>query len=539
MTIALDDPSQIPLDDRRIWPSSRTEVDVEIRRWIGDDQMALEGYCNTYIEAEFEFAENEAGPGHIEVAHTSKWAAIFANCDNENVFVHAKINGEWWTGRVDKARKVRKGKKRTVIAELVNDWVWLEAMYCWPNNFAPLQVQWPKKNVKLMPTKSMIESYLFEVLFRLQAFGSGLYRFPIGFFNDPFKNFWTMDVHKWAQPCVVIPDNMLFDTTRWGTLLARMTPLDELFKETLYDEHLVLSAKAFVPGRDPQPSEHFALTKPCIYFKVTDKRGVVGRTGTLLDGLFNTVIDTVDPFWENAIGAFTENSEMYSLSKFFGTDPKDPWVVIREDDLDDDIDESEVIVNSPQCHTAIVGGQSPEWLNKGIEMVANAAISGILALAGITFVSDLINGELSDIFLAFQSLTDERIRKKFGLFCLPEAYGGPGTTAYTFDAVQGLRKILFETRPHRTFTVTVADGKPFVPFVHFGIGDPIGWEDDGQIHVDYVRRITVTINRERKTKLTIKVGDDQALKDPMELALKRISGVKQAFDFWTLSDAGN
>ena len=49
---------------------------------------------------------------------------------------------------------------------------------------------------------------------------------------------------------------------------------------------------------------------------------------------------------------------MYSLSKFFGTDPKDPWVVFREDD-DDDIVESETIINSPQAHTAIVGGHSP------------------------------------------------------------------------------------------------------------------------------------------------------------------------------------
>ncbi|AKJ72373.1 hypothetical protein AU099_gp30 [Gordonia phage GTE8] len=532
----LSDAPPISMDDRGILPPWRTEADIEVRRWIGDDPMGLEGYCNDFIEAEFDYVENATGPGHIEVPHNSKWAPIFANCDNEVVLVHAKVNGEWWTGRVDKCRKVRKGKKRTVIAELVSDYVWLEAMFCWPNNFAPLGIQWPKKNVKLMPTKSMIESYIFEVLFRLQAFGSGLYRFPIGFFDNPGENWWSMKVKDWARPCVVIPGSLLYDTTRWNTLLARMTPLDELFKDVTYDEHVVIKAQAWVKGRDPQPSDAITLERSCIYFKVEDKRAVVGRTGTVLDGLFNTIIDTISPVVENVVGAFTENSEMYSLSHFFGTDPKDPWVVIREDDIDDDIEESEVVINSPQAHTGIVGGQAPEWLNKGIEMVANAAIGGILAMAGVSFLSDLISGELSDIALAFQSQTDERLRSKFGIMMLPEAYPGSGTTAYTYDSVQALRKIMHETRPYRTFSVTVNDGKPFVPFVHFGIGDPIGWEDDGEIHVDYVRRITVTLNREKRTRLTIKVGDDQAPRDPMELALKRVEGVKQAFDFWTLSD---
>ncbi|WAA19673.1 minor tail protein [Gordonia phage Dalilpop] len=539
MTTAFMDPPPISMDDRGIIPPWRTEVDIEVRRWIDDDPMGLEGYCNDFIGAEFDFAENETGPGQIEVPHNSRWAKIFANCDNENVFVHALVNGKWWTGRVDKCRKRRKGKTRTVIAELVSDYVWLESMFCWPNNFTPLGFQWPKKNVKLMPTKSMIESYLFEVIFRLQAFGSGLYRFPIGFFNDPGKHWWSMNVKDWAQPCVVIPGNVLYDTTRWNALLARMTPLDELFKEVAYDEHVVIEAQAWVKGRDPQPSKDITLDKSCIYFQVKDKRGVTGRTGTLLDGLFNTIIDTISPVVENVVGAFTENSSMYSLSKFYGTDPKDPWVVIREDDLDDDIDESEVIINSPQAHTGIVGGQSPEWLNKGIEMVANAAIGGILAMAGISFLSDLISGELSDIVMAFQSQTNERLRAKFGIFMLPEAFAGTGTTAYTFDAVQALRKIMYETRPYRSFSVTITDGKPFIPFVHFDIGDPIGWEDEGEIHVDYVRRITVTLSRERKTKITIKVGDDQGLKDPMEAAMKRVQGVKQAFDFWTLSDAGS
>jgi hypothetical protein len=526
MVTMLDAP---PRSDNRIISSWRTDITIEVRRGL----MELEGYVNDHIEAEFEFVANETAPGHIEVPAKSKWAHWFKRCDKENIFVHAFINGKKWTGRVDRCIKKKKGKVKTVVAELVSDYVWLEAIMAWSAPFAPLSIQYPKKDVQFMATDTSIRTYIFKNLFRLQA---NLYRFPVGFFNDPLKNGWW-NVEKWMQPCVVLPANPLFDTTRWNTLLARMTPLDQLFKDVLRDENLVLTAEAFVVGRDPQPSTMITLNHNCIVFDIQDKRGVVGRTGTILDGLFNTIIDTIDPIIGSVIGAFTAESDKYSLSKFFGTDPKDPWVVFREDD-DDDIEESETIINSPQAHTAIVGGHSPDWLNKGIDMIANAAIQGLLGAIGIGFLGDLISGELSDIVLAFQSATDERRREQFGIFGLPEAFETSGTTAFTFDAVQGLRKLLEETRPYRTHSVTIRDGKPFVPFVHFDVGDPIGWEDedDNEIHVDYVRRIVVTDNRKSRAKVAITIGDEEAKKDALTKALERIGGVKQAFDFWTLSD---
>lgn len=515
--------------DTRIIPVHRTEMTIEVRR----GHMELEGYVNDHIEAEVEFVPNKTGPGHIEVPANSKWAPIFKRCDQENIFVHVFVNGKKWTGRVDKCRKVKKGKVKTVIAELVSDYVWLEAIMAWSAPFMPLAIQAPKKDVMFMATATMIRTYMTKNLFRLQAGGSGLYKFPVGFFNDPLKNWWQ--VGGWMQPCVMLPGNPLFDTTRWNTLLARMTPMDVLFEEVLKSEDLELTAEAFVPGRDPQPSSLVTLTKPCIVFDIKDHRGVKGRTGTILDGLFNTIVDTLDPIVGTVIGTFTGHSEMYSLSKFFGTDPEDPWVVLREDE-DDDIEESETVINSLQAHTYIVGGQSPEWINKGINMLINAAITGLLSAIGIGFLGDLVNGEFDDILLAFQSVTDERLREQFGLFTLPEAFSGTGTTAYTFDSSQALRQTAYECRPYRTHSVTILDGKPFVPFEHFDLMDPIGWEDDDEIFVDRVTRIVVTDNRKSRAKMKVTIGDGEEDADAFQKSMDRIGRLKQAFDFWTLSD---
>jgi len=525
MTVDLLD--RPPKPDNRIIGAKQTEMSIEVRR----GHMVLDGYCNDFIEAQFEFAENQTCPGHIEVPRKSKWASIFRRCDVENIFIHTNIDGEWWTGRVDRTRVVRKGRKKTVIAELVSDFVWLEAMMAWSAPFMPLWIQAPKKDVRIMPTDTMVRSYLFTTIFRLQA---NLYRFPIGFFNNPVENWWS--VKQWMQPCVVIPKNPLLDTSRWNTLLAKMTPLDLLFKEVLKNEHLVLTAKAFVPDRDEQPSDLITLNKPCIVFDIEDHRSVTGATGTILDGIFDTIISIVDPIIGTILNAFTAESDKYSLAKFFGTDPKDPWVVIREDDLDDDIDESETIINSPQASTAIVGGHSPEWLNKGINLLINAALQGLLAASGSSFLGNLLNGELDDILMAYQSVTDERRRTQFGIFGLPEAFNGTGTTAFTFDAIQALRQLIWETRPYRTHSVKTSVGKPFRPFVHFRLGDPIGWEDEDEIYVDYVRRIVVTDRRETWCRVEYTIGDESPERNPLDLALERIGGVKQAFDFWTLSD---
>ena len=516
-----------PKRDNRILSSHRTEITIEVRRGM----MELEGYVGDHIEAEFEFVDNETGPGHIEVSWKSKWAYWFKRCDKENIFIHAFINGKKWTGRVDRCRKIRKGKRRTVVAELVSDYVWFEAMMAWASPFAPLFFQLPKKDVMVAPTITMIKTYIFKNVFRLQA---NLWRFPAGFWNNPAKHWWSIE--QWMQPCVVIPTNPIFDSTRWNALLARMTPMNQLFEDVLRQENLVLKAEAWVPGRDPQPSKDITLTKPCIVMDIEDNRKRVRSGGTILDGLFATIIDIIDPIFQNVIGAFTEDSEKYSLSKFFGTDPIDPWVVFREGD-DTDIEETETIINSPQAMTGIVGGQSPEWLNKGIELIVNSAISGLLSIFGIGFIGNLINGELSDIVMAFQSATNEQLRAQFGVFGLPEAFDGTGTTAFTFDAVQGLRQLMWSIRPYRTFSATINDGKPFVPFLHFDVGQPVGWEDDDEIQVDYVRRIIVTDNRKQRAKIQIFIGDEDGLEDPMSGVMRRIGNVKQAFDFWTMSDS--
>lgn len=509
----------------RILSSKKTDITIEVRRGM----MELEGYIGDHIEAEFEFVENEQGPARIELPRNSIWAPVMNKLDQENIFIHAQVNGEWWTGRVDRVRKRKRGKIRTIILECVSDFVWLEAMFAWSAPHRPLGFQAPRQDIRIAPAKTLVSSYIFSTIWRLQAGGG---RFPVGLLNNAEKQ-WPR-ISRYMQPCVMLPHDPNLDGSRWSTLLARMTSLKDLFQQLLKDEHLVLIARAFIPGRDPQPHPTITLDKPCIYFDIKDNRKRQGSTGNIWEGLFHTIVDTLDPILSPIIGLFTGTSDKYSLSKFFGTDPTDPWVVFRDDE-DSDIEESEVVINSLQAVTGIVGGHSPDWVNKGITLLINSAIQGLLSAIGIGFLGNLISGELDDIVMAFQSATNHAYKKQFGIFALPEAFEGSGTTAFTFDAVQGLRRLMFEIAPSRSFHVSIADGMPFQPFVHFNVGDPVGWEDEEMIYTDYVRRIVVTDNRSSRAKIRITIGNEDDAEEPMAEVMRRISGVKQAFDFWTLA----
>ena len=507
----------------RLIDSARTEITIEVRTGL----LELEGYMGDHIEAQFEFVSGEVGPGRIELPATSIWAPLMNTADSQNIFIHANVNGKWWTGRVDRVRKKKSGKRRTLVLELVSDFVWLEAMFAWPSSNMPLGLQIPTKDVRIAPAKTMVASYIHTTIFRLQA---DLWRFPVGFMNDPVKHFWKFK----QQPCVMLPHNPIFDSSRISSLQARMTSLAELFKQVLLDEHLELTATAWVKGRDPQPSNLVELKENCIVFDIIDKRRKQGSQGTILDGLFSTIIDTVGPIFSPVIGLLTGSSSKYTMANFFGTDPADPWVVFRDDDHDD-IEESEIVINTLQAHTGIVGGHSPDWVNKGITLLINSAIQGLLSAAGIGFLGNLIAGELDDIVMAFQSATNEEYRRKWGVFTLPEAFEGTGTTAFTFDAVQQLRRLMFQISPSRSFHVTMNDGLPFIPFKHFDVGDPVGWEDEDMIYTDYVTRIVVTDNRSSRAKIQITIGKEDDAEEPMAAVMRRVQGVKAAFDYWTLA----
>src|SRR5699024_11378565 len=88
-------------------------------------------------------------------------------------------------------------------------------------------------------------------------------------------------------------------------------------------------------------------------------------------------------------------------------------------------------------------------------------------------------GTFDDVLFAYQRAEDKDMRCFCGDFLPLEECTCSGTTAYSFDAAQDLRRSRHNAVGYQTamFTGDMASFRPFLPFEDFDILDPVGWED--------------------------------------------------------------
>src|SRR5699024_11422422 len=102
---------------------------------------------------------------------------------------------------------------------------------------------------------------------------------------------------------------------------------------------------------------------------------------------------------------------------------------------------------------------------------------------------------------------DKGMRKFFGDFLPLEEFTGSGTTAYSFDAAQDLRRSRHNAVGYQTamFTGDMASFRPFLPFEDFDILDPVGWEDkiEDKIFTERGQQITVSVSRGEAMSLEV------------------------------------
>src|SRR5690606_11496038 len=151
-------------------------------------------------------------------------------------------------------------------------------------------------------------------------------------------------------------------------------------------------AKFFIPGEDEQPApDWFYLDKPTVVLWTTNKSGVTGPTGTLIDGLvswFEDFIDDTTPVRYPNFNAQSEYEAVYSSSGPLGTTRNIPHVWYLPGEYSG-IGASEVAVHKPLATSVIVVGKSPGWVNAGIEIAMKNLLSWVGLLIGIPGLDSL------------------------------------------------------------------------------------------------------------------------------------------------------
>ncbi|GAC70720.1 hypothetical protein [Gordonia soli] len=511
---------------------------------------------NDYLSATVGEKVRAVGTGTIELKGSDPAGPVGMTCKSTVVPITVRKQGYWkWTGRVDTCEKaVVKGVK-TYTMQLVHDTNWLNKWMVFPTWWTPIQFQPIKEAVHVGPIITCIKTMLAEQQIRTYF---GLWEI-VNNLTNPAAWFAsaTANAQNGKPPYVIIPTNPLTDTSKWTTITARMDSVMSLIEQPMKDCGVVPKVWMWEPG-EPQPAPWaFTLTEPTICFDFVDKTNVTGPTGTAIDGLIGAGVELADMALGGILEALlgidpssmneTDATNPYGgiLSHYFGLDSKPPWP-IYEDGPNSGITETHVVAHHPLAYTVIGGGQSPEWVNQGINLILEALLSMIIAAAAAATAgaagaigaipNSLLDGVFDNIILAFQEIEHAGRRKKLGKFGYPEFFTSTGGTAYTLNELVALEAALWDSRGYYTFQLKTRDGGQYTYGRDYETGDPLSWidPDDRVIYTDYLTEWQITDTRQDFEDLEITVGDGNALESPYAKFARQYEGLWSAIKAVTL-----
>lgn len=474
-------------------------VAAEFEVEIFDSAYGPLGIIGDYASCKVKFVHNGVGPGQIVIPGFSEFADLVMTCDENVIPVRVRYNGKNYDSRVDEAIRTGVGSNKTITINLVDNYVWFHAIMAYPMPLPGFEeVQFPPEDLYVGPLRGAIYWYL-------------------------QRNVWRLQFRTGQCPITLLPYDLWTDRSEWVTMQARMVPLDELFAEVLKDSTCQLRIRMWIKGRDPQPMPNrITLLESQLIVDVIDrpKTGGVLNTGTLLDGLANTIGEAVADGIDSVLGGFLPGLAELITSKLKQTEmPSCIW----SEDSDGVIDVTESATH-PKGYSAVVGGRSPTWMNKLIQMGIEAGVTALLSWAGLVIpgLASALGGVLNNVFLAFMKATDYQLKNKLGKFALPEVFANGGSAAYTFSAFQVAKLALFDNAGKRRAKVTVLDYAPFGAFDDFDIGHLVGWRTSSKTFFDRVTSIEINDDRDERVVVSTVIGDDDPEKAPGQKSIEKI-----------------
>ncbi|ANA86205.1 minor tail protein [Gordonia phage Lozinak] len=487
---------------------------------VMDKLYQLAGFANDYIDIEFSFERNGAGglelslPGDSEIRDH-----LFSDPDGPDAVVPIVVDtlGAQWTGQVTEASiVVDENGVETIEISAIHDWDWCSSVAMWPSPFAPLIAQFPKRMFGLGPARSIIKTFYKANLLRLQL---PLWRIPS--LTDLFNPSAWFNLKNANFPVAVAPIDVLRDTSKWCAVSARMQMGNELFEQVLKDSGLSLTAKLFIPGEHPQPFKSFIeLDRPTIVLDVEDWTGVTGPTGTVADGVLWWITELLDDGisqilhqnpekYDGLEGNLVRDDALGTITNLLGFRQARPKAIWLDGQYTGIID-GRVDIHKPMCRDIIIGGRSPGWVNSAIEIGIQQLLNFAGTYLGVGGLSALYQGQLADVFMAWQRFTDQGRSKRAGPYLKHERVVANGSSAYTVSGFMEGMEGVFDTRGYTSKVIRVRDAAPFVFGVDVQIGEIVGFELDKTIWTDYLTKATFRDSRDERSHWELQIGDGSA-----------------------------
>lgn len=402
------------------------------------------------------------------------------------------------------------------------------------NPIFPMEVQIPKMFLWGGPTAFACASSVFINLFRLQTLN--------GFFPVPRNIFapetWLSQISPLNWPIQVMPINPVFDQSRWCTIGARWKDAHTVLSPVMKDAGVICRAYTWLPG-DPAPYTMFgpladALkpTRACIILSFEDKSGYAGPTGTAIDGALNLFASTLDDLITEVLFPLDADRNLETdpfFRKLLLVAPKPPPWVFRDVGYGN-VTRKTLTIHKQQGTDIVTGGKSPQWVNMAITFAIRYGISQLAQVimgqqaAGVNGLDNLYQGQLDDVFLAFQRFVNPRRSAAAGSYAFREYFEQGTGSAYTINAIQTLAEGDAKMQAYASMKFDVTDGA-LVFGEDYGLGDRVQAEIRDIRYVDQVLAVKAEGGRDKSGRPMVSFGDDTREEDPVARAFRTIGNV--------------
>lgn len=542
--------------------------DVNVTVTIYDKFYNAVGECGNYLTVGCSFPRNKVETGQLAIPRfnalggSDHLADAALQCHDTTVPITIEIGNLLWSGRIKTAHDnfTAKDKGDYVDCELEGDYAWLLKIVAWPNFLLPLIVQFPTRGVAIGPAISCLKFLIGTQAFRLQ---SGLWdlinnlgslnldwRAWFGTFlmQDPGDDGIGIDdiMRMLRTPVYVVPTNPLFDTSPFTSINWRMDKIGSVFEKVANDYGLSIEVKLWRVG-DPQPGQpgndplldQFPLTVPTIVVDIKDRMGVVGPTGTFLDGILRQLVDLegsvfgeiLDPFL-NPNGEYAPDG--WNIAPALGIHFLPPWTIFNADHPQGGVT-GKLSHHTPESWRVIIGGKSPQWLNDIINATMRWLVDLILIVVGISGISsNLFDGLFNDVLLAFALADNFDRRVRMGPYGYPEVFV-PTDNAYSLDGIFAMRREMWNTRGYVSGQVSFRNGMPYEVGRDIHPNGLASIIRDGQLYTDYIENIVFVDTRDERSEVMVQVGDGRSEEAPIIRVQRTLARFEQAFNILTLA----
>lgn len=562
------DPVTDPILAYRYANAKRLVKDAEsrarplIRLW--DKDMEFIGRIAGEKSVDVEQRLHDTGTGSI-VVRGSDWINRFLRTDvRANDDLNLTIdpypnnrNWRWrWGGKVTAVRNVRTEaglhELHFDVAENREHW---KHLYFAATPFMPPEVQPIKAWVLPGNTRTIVSATAFINLARI-------FWPPLGIV-DNFVNpgAWLKplsDSSLWSPlnwPIQAQFVNPLTDISRFSALASRWSPAHDTCDGMLKDAGCNVRVYTWLTEDEDSPHPELAALigqdaarpgRNCLVIAVEDNSGVVGLTGTAVDGAVNLVATTADDLISellyefrdaDAIDPRTNSPVPPYIRDMLGTAPKLPSTVFRDSLAQSPIKSSEHAIFKSKAKSIIAGGKSPGWVNQlqtfGIKyglsqlQITNVVIDSPATASGLapqgSGLEEVYQGQFDNMLLAFQRYTDPLREIAAGDMGYLEYFTQEGGgTAYTISSALTIRQGHWKTRPYQAFKVSIWNRRPYQVFYDFDLGTRALFEIDGLLYTDQFTVIRMHYDESTPKTFDVTIGTGSEQEDPMGQAVRTI-----------------